>query len=70
MLVLRSHERIILIKFHSIGTEFLKSADKVFTHLGALLRMRHRVMFLRYHFDILYNTCSRESFGICRLSLR
>ena len=56
MLVLRSHERIILIKLHSIGTEFLKSADKVFTHLGALLRMRHRVMLLGYNFNILNNS--------------
>ena len=57
MLVLRSHERIILIKLHSVGTEIMKSADKVFTHLGALLRMRYRMMLLGYDFNILDNSC-------------
>ena len=56
MLVLRSYERIILIKLHCIGSETMKSADKVFTHLGALLRMRHRMMLLGYNFNILNNS--------------
>ena len=44
MLILRSHERVIFIKLHSVSSKLLKSVDKVLAYNCPLLRMSDRVM--------------------------
>jgi hypothetical protein len=69
MLVFRTLERVIAETHKCVSTKLLKPACKIFPYsrTGFCVLRSHRMMLLRYYFDVLYHTGRRETFRICRL---